>query len=460
MTPPERSGLLPEAPSAEEHLPRLVIVGRPNVGKSTLFNRITKSRRAIVGDEPGITRDRIQMTATFQGKTFEVIDTGGMTVGDEREFPVLTNVQVRVALEEADHVVMVVDGRSELTVEDREIGDYLRRYKLPVTVAVNKCDTDRLEDLTAGFYELGFERVKPISAEHGRGIQDLLTAATGDFDDLEPTERADPTRPIQIAIIGRPNAGKSTLLNRLSGKQRSIVSATPGTTRDAVNEIIEHEGQRYELIDTAGIRRKGKTTAMAEKLSVVMAQRHLRMADVAFLMFDASEGVTALDATIAGYAHEEGRAVILLANKWDDADGKDRNEFTLDVRDKLKFLDYAPIVTISALTGSRVNRIFPLVDRVFANWNRRISTGELNRFVEGVPFHKAKVPGPAQPKVYYMTQPRTRPPAFALFSNQKGKLHFSFERFLVNRLRERFDFEGAPILIKSRHRGQSGAANK
>jgi GTP-binding protein len=337
----------------------VVIVGRPNVGKSTLFNRITSSRRSIVGDEPGITRDRIRLAAEWNGRRFDVVDTGGMMFNEEDEFPVLISHQVKVAIQSAAHIIFVVDGRTELSSSDRDLADLLRKSGKPVTLAVNKCDTGKLDKLTAGFYELGITNVFPISAEHALGMEELLDQVTAGLAEIVEGEEL-PARPIKIAIIGRPNVGKSTLLNRLTGQERSIVSPTPGTTRDAVDEEVLHEGVPYIFVDTAGIRRKGKTSEMAEKISVVMAQRHIRLADVVLVVLDGVEGVTAVDATIAGYADKAGKSVILVVNKWDQVPPAEQRKFPEQIPDKLKFLEYAPAVYISALTGSKVKRLFAI----------------------------------------------------------------------------------------------------
>lgn len=419
------------------------------MGKSTLFNRLTHSRRAIVGDQPGITRDRIKLEAKWQDRRFLVTDTGGMTFGEEGEFPELINARVRLAVEEADHIVFVVDGRTELTRDDRELADYLRRSGRPVTIAVNKCDTDRGDEMAAAFYELSLGEPVPVSAEHDRGVSELLEKATADFpvvaDEAEPEERL-----VKVAIIGRPNVGKSTLLNRLTGGEYSMVSPTAGTTRDAVDVTIERDGVRFEFVDTAGIRRKGKTKEMAEKLSVMMAQRHVRLAHVAVMMLDAVEGVTALDANIAGYAHEAGRGVILVVNKWDQLSGVEQGAFERDVRDKLKYLDYAPIAIISALKGYKTDSLYPLIRKVYREWNKRIGTGELNRFLDSVDFDRVTVPGFKKPKIGYVTQAGTAPPMFVFFTNTHEAFHFGYERFLINQLRKAFRFEGTPIIIKNR----------
>lgn len=427
--------------------PQLVIVGRPNVGKSTLFNRITRSRRSITGDEPGITRDRIRMPASWDGKPFEVTDTGGMTFGEEGVFPQLIGEQVRAAVGAADSVVLVIDGRAELTPADRELAGFLRRAGRAVTVAVNKCDTQALDALAGSFYELGFADVVGVSAEHGRGIERLLQSAVKDFP--RAADGGEEERPIRAAIIGRPNAGKSTLLNRIAGQGRAIVSAVPGTTRDAVDAEVVRRGRRFVFVDTAGIRRKGKTARMAEKLSVVMARRHLRLADAALLLVEPREGVTALDAHIAGYAHEAGKACVIVVNKWDMSE-KSQAAFRLHVRGQLKFLDYAPTAFVSALTGKGVESLFPLLVKGHAAARRRIPTAELNRFLASVDFERVTVPGYRKPKIAYVTQAAAAPPTFVFFTNRSEPFHFGLERYLINRLRDAFGFEGTPIVVRSK----------
>ncbi len=431
--------------------PQLVIVGRQNVGKSTLFNRITRSRRSIVGDFPGLTRDRVRMPAEWQGVPFEVTDTGGMTFVDPGGMAALVDEQVRSAIGSADHAVLVVDGRAELTAADRDLAAWLHRTGCPVTLAVNKCDTPRLDAQAQAFCELGFEAVVGISAEHDRGLEALLRAATASFPGPgEPTAAGVP-RAVRVAILGRPNVGKSTLLNRLVGADRAIVSELPGTTRDAVDAIAEHRGRTFVFVDTAGIRRRGKTRAMAEKLSVVMAQRHLRLADVALLLLDSREGVTAQDAHIAGYAHEAGKACVVVANKWDLAEQR-QADFRRQVREELKMLAYAPVACVSALTGLRVPSVFPLIQVGAREARRRIPTAELNRFLAELDLERVTVPGPRKPKLSYVTQVGTAPPTFLFFGNLRAPLHFGLERYLANRLRERFGFRGTPIVIRSRPR--------
>ena len=423
--------------------PTVVIVGRPNVGKSTLFNRITGQRRSIVGDEPGITRDRISGTATHQGRRFELIDTGGIVVSDADYIPSQILAQARVALETASQVIFLVDGRAEITGPDHELASMLRKLGKPVSLVVNKVDTGKNENLITDFYRLGIADVFPVSSEHGLGMDALLDHITADFpkeeEEEQPLERG-----IKVAIIGRPNVGKSTLLNALTGSERAIVSPIAGTTRDAVDEKVEYGGRDYVFVDTAGIRRKGKTKLMAEKLSVVMARRHIRLADVVIVVMDASEGFVGLDATIAGYAHEGGRPVILCINKWDLITTGKRKEFEQNLRDHLKFLDYAPMVFISAVNHTGIKDLFGLVARVHESANHRVTTGELNRFVESLHFEERKI--------LYITQTGVRPPAFILFTDKGGALHFSHERYLMNQLRKRFGFEGTPIHLKIRGR--------
>jgi len=447
-------------------LPSIVIVGRPNVGKSTLFNRLTGTRRSIVTNEPGITRDRIYGTADWEGRPFEVVDTGGIVPEDKAGIPGEILRQARVAIENARRVVQVVDGRAGPLPLDAELAQLLRRAGKPPIIAVNKVDSAKQADLAAQFYELGDE-VFGISAEHGYGVDELLDSLTQDF---AKGEAAAPSADVNISIIGRPNVGKSTLLNRLAGAERSIVSDEPGTTRDTVDTVVERNGRTYRFLDTAGIRRKGKTKLIAEKLSVIMARRHLERADIALMVVDGSVGVTSHDATIASYAEQSGRSVIIVMNKWDlaleaarkksdsekKAGGKNfsPNKLIADyeaiVRNKLKFLSYAPVVFISALTGQHIERLYSLIDRVAEARRRRVTTGEINRWLKTVDLERGTSPASRQVKIYYITQATAAPPTFVLFTNQAKPLHFSFQRFLENRLREEFDFTGTPIRFTQR----------
>jgi GTPase len=517
-------------------LPLIAIVGRPNVGKSTLFNRLVGSRRAIVGDEPGITRDRLYGDAHWRGHDFRIVDTGGIIPEGKDFIPAEIFRQARVALNEATVIVMVVDGRTELAAPDLELGRLLRKTGKPLFLAINKVDSAKQDSVADDFHRLGVGDIFPISAEHGRGIDDLLDASIAlmpkdpaatdeaghspessvhsamskrksrllekpaksssvevppagdeevdttaekvgfaDNDDLASDNEAsnDPApAEVRVAIIGHPNVGKSTLLNRLTGSDRAIVSPIPGTTRDAVDELVERDGKTFRFIDTAGIRRKGKTHLMAEKLSVVMSRKHLESADIALLMIDATEGVSALDAAIAGYAHESGRSVIIVVNKWDLVisgekkpvsqsrtariqEGKrpgDRDAYEQRLRYALKFLNYAPVIFISAASGKGVEKIFPALEEVASERRKRITTGEMNRFLKHVDFDRASVPMRQRVKILYLTQAGVAPPIFILFTDRQVKLHFSYQRFLENQIREAFGFVGTPIWIKVRAR--------
>jgi GTP-binding protein len=479
-------------------LPLVAIVGRPNVGKSTLFNRLTRSRRSIVGDEPGITRDRIYGEYEWVGRQFRLVDTGGMVPDDTDLIPAEIYAQAKVALEEADAMILVVDARTELASPDYDLVRMLLRGGKPLFLAVNKVEGEAMALAAENFRQLGIRNVFPVSSEHGLGIGDLLEAiaeaipappeavlteeeilAAREVEAAAEDEAAqvgadttDPAdaeiRPLHrthgefeqhetsIAIIGRPNVGKSTLLNALTGTSRAIVSPIAGTTRDAVDEVVEFEGSHLRFVDTAGIRRKGKTHLMAEKMSVVMARRHLEAADVALLVLDAPDGVTAADATIGGYAHESGRSVIILVNKWDvvttaRTDGKppaDREIYEQQLRRQLKYLDYAPVIFLSALEGTGLERVLHEVKAVAAERRKRVSTGQMNRFLEKIDFQRAPVPMAKRIRIFYMTQAAVAPPTFVLFTDRDIKLHFSFERFLENQIREAFGFKGTPIWFK------------
>jgi GTP-binding protein len=492
-------------------LPLVAICGRPNVGKSTLFNRLTETRRSIVGDEPGITRDRIYGEVEWAGRDVRLVDTGGVIPDDEALIPSEIFRQAQVALEEADAIIMVVDGRTELASPDRELARLLLRGGKPIFLAVNKMDSAEMFAAAENFRRLGFKNVVPISAEHGNGIGDLLdevwAALPPEFVAEEPGENlegfeeefeedadggGDPlpgaqdapqeegsgrrlrshgehvSRETKIAIIGRPNVGKSTLLNALTGSDRAIVSPIAGTTRDAVDEVVERDGHKFRFIDTAGIRRKGKTKLMAEKLSVIMSRKHLEAADVSLLVIDAAEGVAAADANIGGYAHESGRSVIIVINKWDlmtrvGPDGKrlfdgglpaDKKIYEQQVRDSLKYLDYAPLVFVTASEAKGVDDVFKKVELVARERRKRVTTGQMNRFLDKIDFQRASVPMNKRVKIYYMTQAAVAPPTFVLFTDRDVKLHFSYERFLANEIRDTFKFIGSPIWFKVKARNK------
>jgi GTPase len=469
-------------------VPLVAIVGRPNVGKSTLFNHLTGSRRAIVGDEPGITRDRLYGEVEWLGHAFRVVDTGGIVPDDKAFIPSEIFRQAKVALEEAAAIVMVVDARTEIAGPDRELARLLARTGKPLFLAVNKMDSDKQDSLLGEFHSLGMRNVFPISAEHGRGIDDLLDAIVAVIpaakrEAVEGTEipgegtqelslTSEPPHEIRVAIIGHPNVGKSTLLNQLTGIDRAIVSPIAGTTRDSIDEVMRYHGREIRFVDTAGIRRKGKTRLMAEKLSVVMARKNIEDADIVLFMVDATEGASGLDANIAGYAHESGRSVIILVNKWDlIASGEkravsqsrtsriedakrpqDRVLYEERLRYGLKFLSYAPVLFVSAHTGKGTEKILPLIEKVAAERRKRITTGEMNRFLRTVDFERASVPMSKRVRILYMTQAGVAPPTFVLFTDRPVKLHFSYQRFLENQIREAFGFIGAPIWIKNRAR--------
>jgi GTP-binding protein len=427
-------------------LPVVVVVGRPNVGKSTLFNAILGQRRSITGDEPGITRDRIHGEAVHRRRPFELIDTGGIVPADQQLIPAQILKQARMALEGAARIIFLIDGRTEITSADRDLAQLLRKLNKPVLLAVNKIDSPKSAVLTAEFYSLGFSAVIPISAEHRLGIHELLDAATEGFPatvDEDLDEQQQP--PIRVSIIGRPNVGKSTLLNAMVGRERAIVSPVAGTTRDSVDETVSYNGREYTFVDTAGIRRKGKTHEMAEKLSVVMARKHIRICHVALLLVDATEGPVASDATIGGYAHEEGRAVIICVNKADLIPAGKRKEMEQAVRDQFKFLEWAPVVFISAHVSRGVDKIFKLLETGWESFNKRVGTGELNRFAEDLDFGVNR-------RIFYITQASIRPPTFVLFMDRFHQLHFSTERYVQNKLRDSFGFAGTPIVLKVKGR--------
>lgn len=445
-------------------LPLVAIIGRPNVGKSTLFNRLTGSRKSIVGDEPGITRDRIYGEVEWKAKTFRLVDTGGIVPDDEAIIPVNIFKQASNAIAEAQAIIWVVDSRAGAIPLDEEIGVLLRNIGKPIFIAANKAETKKVEEEAAEFYKFGFELV-PVSAEHGNGVGDLLDEVFEvlNFDEEIEEEKQDE---IKLAIIGRPNVGKSSLLNKILGEERVIVSPIAGTTRDAIDTELTVDGQKFLIIDTAGIRRKGKTTEMAEKLSVIMARKSLERADVAILLIDAIEGFANLDANIAGYALDSGCSLIIAVNKWDAIEEKETNtanDFEKNLRYKMKFLDWSPIITMSALTGQRVNKILPIVVKANEARNLRIPTAKLNAFFEQAVM-QPKVGGGTAPgsggnvrlHVQFITQAGLRPPLFVIFTSggasSKGGLHFSYLRYIENRLREAFDFFATPIRLKEKHK--------
>jgi GTPase len=434
---------------------QVAIVGRPNVGKSTLFNRLCGFRKAIVGDEAGITRDRIYGSVQWNNKSISMLDTGGMIPEAHEIIPEQILSQVAVAISESKLVLLVVDGRAGITPLDEQLLPMLRKSGKPIWTVVNKIDAPELESYAAPFFRFGTEQLYPVSAEHGKGTAELLDALSEIAEDLPAVEEPEAVEEIGVAVVGRPNVGKSSLVNRLLGFERSIVTDVPGTTRDAVDTILTREGQRYRLIDTAGIRRKGKTEGRVEKVSVIMAQKSLDHADVALLLLDAEEGVTKLDAAIGGYASESGCSVIIVLNKWDlvEKDTHTIEEFTDNIRRRMKYLAYAPVLAVSARTGQRVSNLFEMIGRAYEARRIRIPTGTLNNIFVPDTAERFAAQDPNQNLgIRYITQGRSDPPTFIVFMSGRDRLHFSTERYLVNQLREKFGFFAAPIRIQQRHK--------
>jgi GTP-binding protein len=450
--------------------PIVALVGRPNVGKSTLFNRLVGRRIAVVDDRPGTTRDRLQAPCEWSGVTFTVVDTGGIEVlpekvaagirpGPERPlaedssaFIPLIRAQAELAIAEADVVIFLTDATTGLTPADEEVADILRRSQKPVFLAPNKAESPRVREAAVEFYELGLGEIHPISALHGQGVADLLDRVV----EALPSWEAEPEdESVKIAIVGRPNVGKSSLLNRLLGEERAIVSPVPGTTRDAIDTRMEWEGTPITLIDTAGIRRRGKVRPGVERYSVLRALRAIQRADVALLMVDATEGVTAQDAHVASFILDEWCGVVVLVNKWDaiEKDTYTMLEYTQHVRQTLKFLDYVPVLFISALTDQRVNRVIPEALAVHQARHDRIPTGKLNRLIrEAVARHAPPSKRGKRLKIYYVSQPEVTPPTFVFHVNDPQLVHFSYERYLENRIREAHPFTGTPLRLIFRPR--------
>ncbi|MEE8348104.1 MAG: ribosome biogenesis GTPase Der [Acidobacteriota bacterium] len=435
---------------------RVAIIGRPNVGKSTLFNRLIGQRKAIVGDEPGITRDRLFEVARSEGKCFEVIDTGGLVPENKELIPEMIMQQAEIAMEEADLILFVVDVRSGVHHLDESLNALLRSRGRDFLLVVNKVDVPQVESEMGPFYAFGVASPYPISAEHNLGISMLMERILEDVPEGdEPGEQEE----IRVTILGRPNVGKSSLLNRFLGHERVIVTDLPGTTRDSIDSLLKVGDQAYRLIDTAGIRRKGKTKLETEKLCVVMARKNLKRADVVLLLIDATEGATHLDAAIGGYAHEEGKSIIIVVNKWDLVARDTYTAIRLEeeFRLQMKFLEYAPMIFVSAKTGQRVTKILGLVQNAYQARMMRFPTGELNRFLasEAKPALASRGSKRGFP-VKYMVQVKVAPPTFVCFMRSSRKLHFSTQRFLINRLREKYKFFATPVrLLQRTNRKQS-----
>jgi len=446
-------------------LPSVVLVGRPNVGKSTLFNRLTGTRRAIVTPIPGTTRDVIAHEAEWQGTRFELTDTGGMFGASEDPLHELVLERGRRAIADADLLVLVVDGREGVVPGDQEIARAVRAADRPALLAVNKTDDRRARAGVVDFHQLGFEPVLDVSAEHGEGVGELLDEIVERLPGKGDGEREQPalTDEVSVAIIGRPNAGKSSLVNRLLREERMIVSEVPGTTRDSVDSLLTWHRRQFRIVDTAGIRRPGRVArgGQVESVSVLLAQRSIEAADIVVLVVDASAGATDQDAAIAGAADRAGRGVIVAANKWDlmkDRGSEYVKEFDEQLRRQLKFLDYAPVLHISAATGERTPRLLETIDRVAAARRQRVKTPELNRLVEKISLeHPPASPGRRHVRILYATQTGVAPPTIVFFTNVATSFHFSYTRYLENRLRDEFGFEGTPIRMHVRARRKSAS---
>lgn len=431
------------------NLPVVALVGRPNVGKSTLFNKMVGSKISIIEDTPGVTRDRIYSEVHFNNYRFSLIDTGGIDVS-EAVFNDEIKVQATVAIDEADVVVFVVDGKEGITANDRFIRDILRKSGKRVIVAINKVDNKKSEENIYDFYELGFEEYISISAEHNIGMYELLGAITKDFRTFEEDSL---DNRLKFSVIGRPNVGKSSLINAMVNEERVIVSNTAGTTRDAIDTTFRYNGEEFLLIDTAGMRKQGKIYEAVEKYSLLRSLRAIDRSDVCLLVINAEEGIIEHDKHIAGYALEKGKGIILVVNKWDKVENPNIKEYTDYVRREFQFITYAPIVFLSALTKKRIHTLMPEVLKVCENVKREISTSILNRVIEDVyqlnipPSYKGK-----RLKIYFVSQTGTKPPKITFRVNNKGLVHFSYERYLENKLRENFDFEGTPIVLQFKNK--------
>jgi GTPase len=446
----------PAGPKTMIPLPRIALVGRPNVGKSTLFNRICGRRKAITDGRPGSTRDRNYAQVSWQGRAFELVDTGGLLLGSDDPLLGPATAQAEQAIEEADAVLFLVDGRGGLLPDDEAIARRLRRGGKRTLLVVNK--TDSAEENVSEFAGLGFDRAHFVSAEHGLGVGDLLDAALEGLPAASLEEAAE--GPLSLALVGRPNVGKSSILNRLVGRERAVVSPVPGTTRDSVDEVFERRGRRYRIVDTAGIRKVRLLAQNVDHVSVVQSRRAIERADLAVLVLDAGEGLRDMDATIGGEVLEKGAGVVLAVNKWDLAAGRETGQraFERNVREHLKFLAWAPVVFVSAKTGKGMGALMDAVDRVRQARRARVTTGELNRMLARAA--EAYAPkadrGAAPVRILFGSQIGTAPPTFALSLNHPVDLHFSYRRYLENRIREAFGFEGTPIRLKVRHRRRKG----
>lgn len=440
----------------------VALFGRPNVGKSTLFNRITKTRDAIVDNKPGVTRDRNHRSVTWNDKSFILVDTGGFLSKDTDTFAQEIKFQLKKAIAESDIIVLVLDGKFGLSSYDYDLLEILRDTEKPKFFVVNKIDGIDKEDMIYDFYDLGISPLYPISGEHGYGVDDFMDELVKEIPDLSEEDEEDDS--IKIALVGKPNAGKSSLTNKILGEDRMLVSDVPGTTRDSIDSKIKYNGKNYVLVDTAGIRKKSKVNEKIEKFSIIKALKSLERCDIALILIDAEEGVTEQDVKIAGYAEERGCGAVFVLNKWDliEKDNKIQKKFTEDLRYQAPFLAYAPIITISAKTGKRVQKIFSIVDEVYKEYKTRVSTSEVNSIIEAAvektppPYHKNK-----RLKFYYSTQVSDCPPTFISFVNYPEAVHFSYKRYLINKLRENIGLEKTPVILKLKQRkGKEGFSDR
>ncbi len=435
--------------------PLVAIVGRPNVGKSMLFNKLTGKRLSIVEDTPGVTRDRLYAQAEWRGRTFDLVDTGGIEPGTDDQILSFMREQAEIAIATATAIIFVCDIRTGMTAADQDVAGMLQRSRKPVVLAVNKMDsTGHTDPDMYEFYNLGLGDPYPVSAVHGHGTGDLLDACFEFFPPEDQEEEEDDV--VKVAIIGKPNVGKSSLVNRILGQERVIVSDMAGTTRDAVDSYLEKDGQKYLIIDTAGMRKKSKVDDRVEKFSVLRATMAIERSDVCVIMIDAQEGVTEQDTKVAGLAHEAGKACVIVVNKWDiiEKDGKTMQRMEEDVRRDLSYMTYAPVLFISALTGQRVERLFALINNVVNQAAMRIPTGVLNQVLNDA---QARVQPPTDKgkrlKIYYMTQIGVKPPHFVIFCNDAKLFHFSYQRYLENQIRATFGLTGTPVRITIRQKG-------
>ena len=434
-------------------MPTVALVGRPNVGKSTIFNKLVGKKISIIEDTPGVTRDRIYGDVTYNNYKFHLIDTGGIDVGNE-DFNKEIIVQATLAIDEADVIVFILDGKEELNRNDYVIRDMLIKSNKKIIVAVNKIDNEKRKNDIYNYYELGFDNIIPISGEHNLGISDLLDNITNDFHPYESTDIVD--NKIKFCVIGRPNVGKSSLVNAIVGSEKSIVSNIAGTTRDAIDTPFTYDKEEYTIIDTAGIRKSGKIYENIEKYSVIRAMKAIERSNVCVVVINAEEGIIEHDKHIASYALEAGKPIVLVVNKWDTVKDKSIAEYTKLMRSEFQFLSYVPIVFLSAMTKKRIHTLMPEIKKVYENSKKEIKTSILNDVIRDAvilkqpPSYKGK-----RLKIYFVNQSGTMPPKFTFNVNSKGLVHFSYERYLENKIRESFDFEGTPIVIDFKNRGEN-----